>query len=218
MILILMLAACTGDPNDTGPDEVAPLEPAPDGTTYVYQVYDAGGDSQHWPAAFVDGEYQGDAYTEVTLGDFGVAQPEGVRAWIDLGEGSMTEVRIRAIEYWSGTHDEPVFEWLFNPLWTIPLDGSLKDQPQVVAPAGQFVVSGTPQALELSGTYTLTSTNADVDVAYGRVRGCWTWDFDLVEMALQIEGQLSMKSGVGLVQSDWVPGITSAELEEVHKP
>jgi len=216
MFLLFILAACT-EPGDTGPADVPPLEPPADGTTFQYRIADTSG-SLHWPAAIGDGEYEGEPYTEITLGDFSVAQPEGIRAWMTMGTDDPTSARIKTIEVWSGNMDTPLLQYLFEPAFLFTFDPSLVDEPQAAEPTGQFVLSGVSEPMDISGTYTLSSTDEDVDVFYDRIEGCWIYDFDLLERGFQFEAQIALKSRMGVVKSEGLLGFSSIELEEIERP
>jgi hypothetical protein len=222
MIFFLLLLASCGGSTDTGsPDtEVTDdllVAPA-DGTTFGYLLDQKGGKPLHWPAAFGDGDYDGVTYTELTLGDFEAAEPSGVRAWMDFGDGTTADVGMRAIEVWGGGADIPILEYIFDPLVVVQLDGTRLGEPQDVKMSGSFVVFGNSKPMDIQATYTLTDVDATVEVPYGTVEGCWIYDVDMDDNGYALVSNLALKSGLGLVRSDMLPGTNAIELESVDAP
>ncbi|MBN1334905.1 MAG: hypothetical protein JXB39_02990 [Deltaproteobacteria bacterium] len=220
MLALFLLMACTSDDTgDTASGQPLLLKSPPEGTTYRYAVHATGGDSLHWPGSFAEGWYKGTDYTEVVLGDFSVVHPKGVRAYVDLGDGTSADVAIRAVQVWGGEEEYPNLEYVFDPAAVLQLDGHLLNETLTVEPTGEFLVNGETHALDLQIAYTLTGTNDAIDVPYNRVQGCWTWNIVVTEQGFDKETRLSVKSKLGLVRVDWLPGnFTEIELEDVITP
>ncbi len=219
MILLLALMACTTEePVDTAPDETNLFEPPPEGTTWEYLVGAAGAGATYWPGVFADGAYKGEPSTEVTFGDFTEAQPEGIRAWIVVDDADASILLVRAIEVWGGRSDTPTREYRFEPPMGIHRDQLREDEDLTLAPTGEFVINGTVQDMDIQGTYALTNVNDTLDVPYGRLGGCWIYEFELVERGIKVATQLELKPRIGLVRARGLLGFNDITLAEVYEP
>jgi len=193
--------------------------------TFQYKIYDNALTSFTGVGEIlgVDNEtFPGESYIKIRCGIFSEQGWHGMIFW--LGLSTLDKVTYKAGEFYydnvtaksdPSSAADPV--WGFKEVWDPPLEVEYgkTGQQKSFNSTGYFYFGGdtsNPTVLPTTLTYSISSTNATVEVSYGTVDNCYKLDMEITQDGYSFNGSNYLRPDLGVVKADMIPGFMSAEL------
>jgi len=193
--------------------------------TFQYKIYESPQDTFNGTGKIlgIDNEtFPGESYIKIRCGIFSEQGWRGMIFW--LGLSTLDQVTYKAGEIYydnvsaksnPGSAAAPV--WSFREVWDPPLkvEYGKTGVEKTSNSTGYFYSNGdttNPMVFPTTLTYSISSTNATVEVPFGTVDNCYQLDMTITQDDFSFSGSNYLRPDLGVVKAEMIPGFMGAEL------